>query len=208
MAAHANKPVLAYFEGKIGELRIMRFWSKVDMRGPDECWDWKESLTHGNTGYGRFKVASYVTLHSSRVAWSLANKREPGELIVRHKCDRPRCCNPAHLEIGTIADNSRDMVLRGRARNGCLGGVRNPRAKLTEAQVADIVLRLRRGENNKQIARHHPIGHALVSRIRLGLSWRKETAALGWQPVAQFRRPSRLVAEPRARTTRMEVRHG
>ena len=39
-------------------------------------------------------------------------------LVVRHKCDNPRCINPEHLEVGTQADNNADMKLRGRARNG------------------------------------------------------------------------------------------
>jgi hypothetical protein len=39
----------------------------------------------------------------------------PGK-IVRHTCDNPPCVNPLHLMNGTSADNSRDMVLRGRTR--------------------------------------------------------------------------------------------
>ena len=41
-------------------------------------------------------------------------------LVVRHRCDSPLCCRPLHLEVGTRFDNSRDMVIRGRARSNVL----------------------------------------------------------------------------------------
>lgn len=39
----------------------------------------------------------------------------PKGMVVRHKCDVRQCVNPDHLELGTIADNNRDMIERGRA---------------------------------------------------------------------------------------------
>jgi hypothetical protein len=183
----ARKPVWPHFEGRIGKLREMRFWSKVDMRGPDECWDWQAS--RHTSGYGRFKITPGTMAVANRIAWALTHKRDPGEMLVRHTCDRPQCCNPAHLELGTHADNMADKSARGRWRGGDHSGVKNPRALLSEDQVSEIVRRLNLGQNNSEIARHVPVGHSLVSRIRLGLSWRRETAALGWVPKPQFRRP-------------------
>lgn len=189
MARPPNIPFHHLLEGRAGKLREMRFWSKVDMRGPDECWDWQEGVNHH--GYGRFKIASYKLIHSNRMAWALANDADPGEMMVLHNCDRPRCCNPAHLRLGTPLDNVRDMVSRGRQVSADQAGVNNGAAKLDEASLALIVARLGAGWNNKQIARGLPVGHALVSRIRTGRSWASQAAALGWTPRPQFQRKRR-----------------
>lgn len=185
MADPETKPILADLEGKIGELRMMRFWSKVDMRGPDECWEWQASIN--TSGYGRFKLMSYRMVTASRVALIGTKKEEPEGLHVLHTCDNRRCCNPAHLYFGTVARNCQDKVERGRAATGDQAGASNGAAKLTEEQVAVIVDRFRRGMNNKQIARDLPVTHQMVSKIRRGHMWRPVTERLGWRPNAPYR---------------------
>lgn len=49
-------------------------------------------------------------------------------VVVMHTCDNPRCINPQHLLLGTMKDNTQDMLLRDRARRG----------DLTMAQVVEI----------------------------------------------------------------------
>lgn len=190
MAAHAPKPILPYFEGPNASAREERFWSYVDIQGPDDCWEWQRARTKKN-GYGRFKVASYEMLHANRVAWTLEHRCDPGVHIIRHACDNPPCCNPAHLEIGTHADNTADKMARGRWRGGDHGGSKNPRAKLTEDDLPAIIDRFRRGWTNKAIARELPVDHALVSRIRVGRSWLKQSRALGWEPRRLIVQPAR-----------------
>jgi hypothetical protein len=57
-----------------------------------------------------------VYLH--RWIWEQINgPLDPGQ-VVRHRCDTPDCFRYDHLEVGTQADNLRDMHERGRARNG------------------------------------------------------------------------------------------
>lgn len=113
MAEPLNKPFYHLLEGRAGQLREMRLWSKVDMRGADECWDWQASRT--TSGYGRFKIASRFTLSASRIVWALANKRDPGEMLVLHSCDRPCCCGSRMTAI-TAAARSDETALAGSAR--------------------------------------------------------------------------------------------
>lgn len=88
-----------------------RFWSKVDKRGPDECWPWKAQTRWD--GYGRF-VVMRKPQWSHRYSWELHNRPlKPGEHVL-HSCHNPGCCNPAHLSVGTHAENMAEAQRVGR----------------------------------------------------------------------------------------------
>jgi len=93
---------------------IARFWSKVDRRGPDECWEWSGSKNPD--GYGLFSLRGRG-YRSHRVSWSIAHGGVPCGMHVCHHCDNPACVNTSHLFIGTNYDNMRDKVLKGRHPN-------------------------------------------------------------------------------------------
>ena len=148
-----------------------RFWSKVDRRGPDECWPWKAAIFK-STGYGQFRLDGTArTAHS--VAWELANGQPmPAGKIGRHTCDNRPCCNPAHVLPGTHQDNVDDMWARRRAR--IYGGqVRRGEdvgtARLTEAEV----LAIRQDRRPlRTIAAEYGINWEYVSKIRHRRCWR------------------------------------
>lgn len=112
-----------------------RFWPKVDVGEPNECWEWKASKRNG---YGQFRVRRMPSLRmgAHRFAWTVTHGKIPAGMCVLHKCDNPPCCNPSHLLLGNHADNMVDMVRKGRANRPC--GMRNGSAKLTEEQVYRI----------------------------------------------------------------------
>ena len=98
---------MAYY--RTMEERIELFWARIDRSGGDgSCWEWQGPLRDGYGNTVRFGMNG-----AHRVAWFLTHG-DPGKLHVLHDCDNPRCCNPAHLHLGTHQDNMRDMVARGR----------------------------------------------------------------------------------------------
>src|SRR5690606_32428514 len=72
-----------------------RFWGKVDVRGPSECWPWKASTWP--SGYGQFRMDGRPT-GAHRVAYAVTRGDIPAGLHVLHRCDNPPCVNPNHLE--------------------------------------------------------------------------------------------------------------
>lgn len=82
--------------------------------GPDGCWPWRGA--RNARGYGRVYYAAGRYVHAHRAAYEAARGPVPPGGILLHSCDNPPCCNPAHLSVGTRADNSADMAAKGRGR--------------------------------------------------------------------------------------------
>lgn len=78
------------------------------------CWEWNGSVTE--KGYGLISIArrGLVGARVHRVMYELHVGPIPDGHLIRHKCDNPPCINPDHLEPGTPADNTNDMMMRGR----------------------------------------------------------------------------------------------
>jgi ribosomal protein S27E len=91
-----------------------RFWSNVDVGDPNRCWPWIGGRNSGN--YGEFKLRG-LQYRAHRCAYTISLGAIPDGGIVRHGCDNPPCCNPAHLIAGSYLDNALDKVERGRCRN-------------------------------------------------------------------------------------------
>lgn len=143
-----------YVKGTLAE----RVWPKVDVRTPEECWPWTAVIQ--TNGYGKTTLDGRRQLGAHVAVWMLANGcDDPPSLCVLHLCDTRACCNPAHLMLGTHAENMRQMVERGRSLCGerhysmirpdvVRRGERHPGAKLSDADVLEIRRRYASGETN------------------------------------------------------------
>lgn len=142
------------------------FWPKVDKSG--ECWIW----TGGTDGYGYGKV-NYLGRRQKthRLSWMLIRGPIPDGLSVLHNCptgDNPACCNPAHLWLGTNADNMRDMAAKGRASKG----EAHHWARKSEGDVLRIIVLRFAGWSNRAIADYFSIPKTSVESIVYGSTWK------------------------------------
>lgn len=141
------------------------FWSRVDRSG--ECWIWTGAVSKG--GYGQF-VSRPHRFYTHRLSWELHHGLIAKGSCILHDCpggDNTRCCNPAHMKLGTHAENMADMKMKGRSTPG----VRNPASKLTEAQVIACHKMHRQGCSNADIARAMSISTGHVCGILQGKRW-------------------------------------
>lgn len=72
-------------------------------------------------GYGFLKLRGRLE-RAHRVAWMLTHGPIPDGLCVCHRCDNPRCIEPTHLFLGTVAENNRDRHAKGRTRGWTFPG--------------------------------------------------------------------------------------
>lgn len=154
---------------------VKRFWAKVDKNGPivrpdlGACWQWTGATTP--EGYGKIYQGPETLTHARahRVSWELHNGPIPEGIEVLHRCDNTGCVRESHLFLGTQSDNVLDMDTKGRRRMA--KGETHGRAKLTEAQVAQIRAQCGAGAKQRDIAQSFGVARSLVGRIVLGQAW-------------------------------------
>lgn len=154
-----------------------RFWPRVAITGPDDCWNWQRGC--GKNGYGQIRPAPKAAPQGAhRVAFALTYG-DPGLLWVLHKCDNRKCCNPAHLFLGTAGDNVADMIAKGRAKpGGGGGGCGEDPATLRERvrRMTDDDIRLARhmraqGATYRTIGQRIGVCHTTILSLIRGKSW-------------------------------------
>lgn len=155
------------------EEEVSRLWSHVDRKGVDECWPWIGAAFY--FGHGAFKVTRpdfERVLRAHRLVYILTHGSVSTDKVVRHTCDNPPCCNPAHLIDGTQVQNTADRKKRMRCNH--VHGENHPKAKLTAAQVDEIRGRLKAGELQEAVAETYGVHTTTISGIKTGKTWGDE----------------------------------
>lgn len=180
-----------------GEVR--RFWSKVDRRGPGECWLWigNQQSQH----YGQFWLRGENVL-AHRVAYEISRGPLSRSWIVTHPvCHTKLCVNPAHL--GTASGEDR-----------AAHGERHSNARLTNADILEI-RNLYANTNMfvKAIGAQFGVTHQAVRAIVKGRTWKHVTGGvpLARRKSTRKRTPPHEVqakrAAKRARVVSLRAQH-
>jgi hypothetical protein len=135
------------------------------------CWNCT-SHSLDSSGYPR-AVINGKRLRLSRYMYEQKHGSIPEGMVIRHKCDNPCCINPDHLEIGTQTDNMHDMVERGRRKS--THGVNNPKAKLSDTDVIDILNKHKNGERQVDIAKKYNVSKHCIFGIVHQRNWKQKT---------------------------------
>jgi len=129
-------------EQLLAQLKV-RFWAKVNMapgQGPNgDCWEW-QGARHSRSGYGEISCrlpGDYPRPHRAhRIAYMLTHGHLPRNFAC-HTCDNPPCVRPDHLWDGSVRENAKDMVSKGRHQQP------QNRGRFVPKLTPDVVLQIR-----------------------------------------------------------------
>jgi hypothetical protein len=130
---------------------------------------WLYTGTVDAAGYGSVLVGGAAGKRTKvhRIAYAIFNGPLVDGLFVMHSCDEPSCVNPAHLSLGTCADNQRDMARKGRSYHG----ERHHMAKVTSDIVRAIRAERAAGARLRVLAGRYGISEMAVSDIARRKKW-------------------------------------
>ncbi len=145
-----------------------RFWRSVN-KTADGCWLWTAG-SRTKQGYGNLRVNGRST-QAHRFSYALHNGPIPNGLHVLHRCDVVACVNPAHLFLGTDADNMADKMAKGRHR--ALSGEECGTARLTRLKVDEIRARYAcGGVSFMKLAREYGVAKYTINAVINRKTWR------------------------------------
>lgn len=129
------------------------------------CWQWTAYIHP--TGYGFTCIRGRGSVGAHCLSYEVFNGDRRG-LSVLHRCDNRKCVNPAHLFLGTRAENNSDRDSKGRQATGA----RIFTTKLNADQVREIRAQFANGDPKKTIARRFGVTGKNVEAIVNRQTWK------------------------------------
>jgi hypothetical protein len=144
------------------------------------CWEWQGAKTRG--GYGHMAIGKNPNYKYYRIH-RLIHAILYGEtkLVILHSCDNPPCCNPHHLNIGTMLDNVQDMDNKFRRRAVGPKGMRCHLSKLKDKDVIEILNSRKKGTRLIDLANKYKVTMTVISCIANGKTWNHITGLPKWK---------------------------
>jgi hypothetical protein len=140
------------------------FFDRCELVPESGCWIWMRGRANG---YGKLRRDDSSMIYAHRISWALYHGPIPAGIFVLHRCDVRCCVNPAHLFLGTAADNLADMDKKGRRVTP--RGEIHCRSKLTAADVISIRSDSRAG---RELAEIYGVTEGTINRVKRRSHWR------------------------------------
>lgn len=164
--------------GRTGQIRFTggtleeRLAERYTIDSTTGCWEWTGHIDQH--GYGRIdstdqcngKSRSYAMAH--RISYELHVGGIPEGQFACHRCDNRKCISPAHIFLGTHADNQFDKVAKRRHTRA----EQVETAKLTMAMATSIRIMFARGSHViSQLAAIYGLDEKSIWSLLKGQSW-------------------------------------
>ena len=164
-----------------------RFWASVAVGGEDECW--LHDRANGSKHVQHYDSTRAKREFAHRLAYRYGVGPIPVGLCVCHSCDTPACCNPAHLWLGTVGDNVRDMWRKGRGKlqQAAPNRARGEKISCARLTADDARLIVQSKDPHTSIATRLGVSDVTVRNVRMGRTWAhatgvdSETAQKRWK---------------------------
>ncbi len=147
-----------------------RVLTKIAVGEEGQCWPWVGAYKSYGYGYLRIgdskggkKEGVWKDIPAHRAAYMVFHGDIPADMFVLHSCDNRGCCNPAHLRLGTLQENSRDMVFRRRG---------NMIPKLNEDQIREIRKKRSEGKEVHELAEEYGVAKSTIYGVVACYRWK------------------------------------
>lgn len=148
----------------INHLTVNLITNRIIVDPNTGCWCWKGSTNQG--GYGLIKIAGQNWL-AHRASWAAYHGPIPENMKIIQSCGHRRCCNPAHLLLGSYGNEIMLSSIGAGGKTGFVVGHTHSRKKRLRKLTDDDVRAIRQSNDGLMVlASKYNVSQPLISNIR------------------------------------------